>query len=251
MAYNNSQYRRDENSNNANSNNGGYRPPMRQASIGSGISRPIYQQQHVAPPPLPNNPYVQQHDVGDPYSGDDVYSSYSHGGDDSKSYHSNHSQVRLNNDYSTVDLASYPPVPTVPYDNSQPQQYPPQPHSPIKGPTSPLYAPLPPTSNPYLTVNTHNTSLPYGPPSPGANSSYSEAKRKLLNRRSVRHVELQQGNLVLDCPVPQSILQFAKDYNGGSGVGGEEFTKMRYTGEWMRVLHRVVWWFGAPNQGGS
>jgi len=48
------------------------------------------------------------------------------------------------------------------------------------------------------------------------------AKEKLLNRRSVRQVALQHGNLVLDMQVPSHIIP------GGKG-GVEEFTKMRYT----------------------
>ena len=43
-----------------------------------------------------------------------------------------------------------------------------------------------------------------------------------MKRRSVRQVELYQGNLVLDVPVPSSIISKM------SGAG-EEHTKMRYT----------------------
>jgi chitin synthase len=39
----------------------------------------------------------------------------------------------------------------------------------------------------------------------------------------MRHVELTQGNLVLDCPVPDKLLRNVKY------TTGEEFTHMRYT----------------------
>ena len=51
---------------------------------------------------------------------------------------------------------------------------------------------------------------------------YSVAREKLMRRRSVRQVELQNGNLVLDVHVPSHIIP-----KGMSDV--EEATKMRYT----------------------
>lgn len=51
---------------------------------------------------------------------------------------------------------------------------------------------------------------------------YSVAREKLMKRRSVRQVELQNGNLVLDVHVPNHIIP-----KGRSDV--EEMTKMRYT----------------------
>ncbi|EGO31066.1 glycosyltransferase family 2 protein [Serpula lacrymans var. lacrymans S7.9] len=53
-------------------------------------------------------------------------------------------------------------------------------------------------------------------------TGYSMAREKLMKRRSVRQVELQQGNLVLDVHVPSHIVP-----KGMSDV--EEMTKMRYT----------------------
>ncbi|KDQ14463.1 glycosyltransferase family 2 protein [Botryobasidium botryosum FD-172 SS1] len=49
---------------------------------------------------------------------------------------------------------------------------------------------------------------------------YSNARDKLMKRRSVRHVELQQGNLVLDMPAPTHIT---------NGQTSEEMSKVRYT----------------------
>ncbi|CAG8540628.1 5003_t:CDS:2, partial [Ambispora leptoticha] len=46
---------------------------------------------------------------------------------------------------------------------------------------------------------------------------------KANRRKSVRHVELTEGNLVLDCPVPDRILRNVQY------TSGDEFTKMRYT----------------------
>ena len=53
-------------------------------------------------------------------------------------------------------------------------------------------------------------------------SGYSDAREKLMKRRSVRQVDLQDGNLVLDMQVPSHIIP--------AGMNGqEEMTKMRYT----------------------
>ncbi|KZS97339.1 glycosyltransferase family 2 protein [Sistotremastrum niveocremeum HHB9708] len=54
----------------------------------------------------------------------------------------------------------------------------------------------------------------------GSNSGYSNTRDQLMKRRSVRQVELFQGNLVLDVPVPSHIL---------GNDRSEEMTKMRYT----------------------
>ncbi|KAG6380839.1 chitin synthase N-terminal-domain-containing protein [Boletus reticuloceps] len=51
---------------------------------------------------------------------------------------------------------------------------------------------------------------------------YSVAREKLMKRRSVRQVELQNGNLVLDVPVPSHIIPKTMSHV-------EEMTKMRYT----------------------
>ena len=53
-------------------------------------------------------------------------------------------------------------------------------------------------------------------------AGYSVAREKLMKRRSVRHVELQNGNLVLDVKVPSHIVPKGMDST-------EEMTKMRYT----------------------
>ncbi|OZJ01874.1 hypothetical protein BZG36_05276 [Bifiguratus adelaidae] len=77
----------------------------------------------------------------------------------------------------------------------------------------------PPPSNGYS---------PYGPPaSPGPNAlpphMQADRMRKAENRRSYRHVELTNGNLILDCPVPDKLLRNVRY------TTGEEFTHMRYT----------------------
>ncbi|GBB96459.1 hypothetical protein RclHR1_02760012 [Rhizophagus clarus] len=46
---------------------------------------------------------------------------------------------------------------------------------------------------------------------------------KANRRKSVRHVELTNGNLILDCPVPDKVIRNVKY------TTGEEFTTMRYT----------------------
>lgn len=68
----------------------------------------------------------------------------------------------------------------------------------------------------------------YPPPArPGmyhhpSSAGYSVAREKMMKRRSVRQVELFQGNLVLDVDVPTHIVP-------ASHANEEEMTKMRYT----------------------
>ncbi|KAK0208700.1 chitin synthase [Desarmillaria ectypa] len=105
-----------------------------------------------------------------------------------KSFQSSHagSQAHLN-PYEMSQM-SPPPVPPMPY--QQQQNYPPM-HRPG------MY---------------HQTS----------SAGYSIAKEKMLKRRSVRQVELFQGNLVLDMDVPTRLVPSGKEHE-------EEMTKMRYT----------------------
>ncbi|CAK5280720.1 unnamed protein product [Mycena citricolor] len=68
--------------------------------------------------------------------------------------------------------------------------------------------------------------VPYGfgpnyPPQRNG-SGYSVVEEKMMKRRSVRKVELVQGNLVLDMPVPTHIVS-------SSRANEDEFSKMRYT----------------------
>ncbi|KAL5495062.1 CHS2 [Sanghuangporus weigelae] len=102
-------------------------------------------------------------------------------------YHSGYadSQAHLNPQYEMSQVA--PPLPTMPY--SQPN-YPP--------------------GNHLRPLREQST------------GGWSSAREKLMKRRSVRQVELYQGNLVLDVPVPSHIVP------KGSGAS-EEMTKMRYT----------------------
>ena len=53
-------------------------------------------------------------------------------------------------------------------------------------------------------------------------TGYSTAKEKMMRRRSVRQVQLFQGNLVLDVPVPSHIVPAGKH-------DVEEMSKLRYT----------------------
>lgn len=53
-------------------------------------------------------------------------------------------------------------------------------------------------------------------------NGYSIAREKMLKRRSMRQVELVNGNLVLDVPVPSHITP-------KGGIDAEEMRKMRYT----------------------
>jgi chitin synthase len=111
---------------------------------------------------------------------------------DAKSFQSSHysSQAHINpNTYSMSQVNVHhniPPVPQIPF--------------------QPNYPPV------------------YGRPGPVRNMStgYSLARDKLMNRRSVRQVELFQGNLVIDVQVPSGIVPKAMSTL-------DEMTKMRYT----------------------
>lgn len=110
---------------------------------------------------------------------------------DTKSYQSSYagSQAHLNPyEMAQVNVAA-PPVPQMPY-----------------APTSPSYPP--PQQRPGLYQAS-------------SSAGWSVAREKLMKRRSIKQVQLVNGNLVLDMPVPTHIVP--------SGKTDEEFTKMRYT----------------------
>lgn len=110
-----------------------------------------------------------------------------------KSYNSGYasSQAHLNPGYemSQVSLQNAPPVPMMPYA------------------FSPNYPPG--QQRPHMSRD-------------ASSAGYSMAREKLMKRRSMKQVELVNGNLVLDVQVPSHI-----NPNGASGP--EEMSKMRYT----------------------
>jgi chitin synthase len=111
---------------------------------------------------------------------------------DSKSYQSSHagSQAHLV-PYEMAQVQHHiPPVPSVPHQ----QQYPPQ---------------RPTQYNQFLQPS---------------HTGYSDAREKLLKRRSVRQVKLHDGNLVIEVPVPNQIVPADL-----TGQERDEMTKMRYT----------------------
>lgn len=137
--------------------------------------------------------YYQQHQQD--YSHDGAGAGYSeHGHDnwDSKSYQTYHTNP------STQHLA--------PYEMSQVSAAPAMPNMPYG------YPPQQGQQRPPLNKNYSNYSN---------GSGWTDARDKLMKRRSVRQVELQQGNLVIDVPVPGHIVP--------PGQKSEEMTTMRYT----------------------
>jgi chitin synthase len=52
-----------------------------------------------------------------------------------------------------------------------------------------------------------------------AGAGYGETRERLMRKRTVKHIELTNGNLVLEVPVPKSISKSGQ---------GHEFTRMRY-----------------------
>lgn len=110
-----------------------------------------------------------------------------------KSYETGYasSQAHLNPQYemSQVSLANAPPLPTMPYAGGQGN--------------------YPPYQRPGMMRDQ-------------SSAGWSSARDKLMKRRSVRQVALQQGNLVLDVPVPSHIVPAGQDKV-------EEMSTMRYT----------------------
>lgn len=107
---------------------------------------------------------------------------------DAKSYQSSYagSQAHLNPQYDAMTQVNVPPVPQMPYQGN--------------------YPPVQQRPGMYRDQST----------------GYSDAREKFLKRRSVRQVELQQGNLVLDMPVPSHIIPQGIETK-------EEMTTLRYT----------------------
>ncbi|KAF9502229.1 chitin synthase 2 [Pleurotus eryngii] len=98
------------------------------------------------------------------------------------------SQAHLNPyEMSQVPSHHAPPVPTMPY--------------------QPNYPPAQPRPGIYRDQST---------------AGYSVAREKMMKRRSVRQIELYEGNLVIDVDVPSTIVPAGKQ-------DIEEFSKMRYT----------------------
>lgn len=144
-------------------------------------------QQRSHYPEVPD--YPPQNPV--PYNEYDTQSNW-----DAKSYQSNYtgSQAHLNPyEMSQVSVHGVPPVPAIPYQPTAPYQ--------------PNYPPAQARPGMYS-----NQSV----------AGYSLAREQLMKRRSLRQVELQNGNLVLDIHVPSHIVP-----RGMSDV--EEMTKLRYT----------------------
>lgn len=132
--------------------------------------------------------------VGNAYSYDMHPADHAQANDwETKSFQSGYadSQAHLNPQYE-MSQVSVPPVPNMHYAQPPQQNYP------------PAFQQRPP--------------LRPDPGSPG----WSSAREKLMKRRSVKQVELQKGNLVIDVPVPSHIVP----RNGGVS---DEMSNMRYT----------------------
>ncbi|QRV83038.1 chitin synthase [Ceratobasidium sp. AG-Ba] len=143
-------------------------------------------------------PYQQQ-SYGNAARSTDDHSEWD--GRSTKSYQTYHSQSHLDPYSKQYEMSQIPAVPTVSYNaGAGIVDYPPQ--------------------QPYQTGLGGGLRPPLGG-SQYSSSGYSTARDRMMKRRSVRRVELKQGNLVLDVPVPSAIIP--------SGVTAEEQTHMRYT----------------------
>lgn len=168
-----------------------YQQPHRDPYYNTGVApdlppAPSYNQgynDYVVPDPHPQPP--QHHQPQQQQYGQHEYDAHSNW--DAKSYQSSYagSQAHLNPQYDAMTQVNVPPVPQMPYQ----QNYPP--------------------AQQRLGVYPQHT-------------GYSDAREKFLKRRSVRQVELQQGNLVLDMPVPSHIIPKGIETK-------EEMTTLRYT----------------------
>lgn len=165
--------------------------------------------------------YSQQdvHNPVDPYAGQSVHDGY-YEGDTSQNSNwdarSNYSHTAL-----TMDKVR-PPPPLAATELTQVQQdyYPPQPAPPLPygAPAYPPSLPMHPPHSPY--------GMPMAQPYYQPPNEYAMQRQKYMNRRSVKQVELVDGHLVLECPVPRSIKQYIT-YKGEDM--SEESGKMRYT----------------------
>ncbi|KZV84311.1 chitin synthase [Exidia glandulosa HHB12029] len=143
--------------------------------------------------PHPQQQQQPQH-AGYAYNGAGAqYSEHGHDNWDAKSYqtyHTNPSNQHLA-PYEMSQVSDAPAVPNLPYGSYPPQQLQQRP------------------------------GLKNAPSAYSTGSGWSDVREKLMKRRSVRQVELQQGNLVIDVPVPGHIVP--------PGQKSEEMTTMRYT----------------------
>ncbi|CAE6519710.1 unnamed protein product, partial [Rhizoctonia solani] len=162
---------------------------------GSATS-PSYAPAYRAPSPTTAHPLAP--DMAYQYGG---YSNDGHGewdGRSTKSYQTYNSQAHLDpHQAKQYEMSQFPSVPYNPA--ASVIDYPPQ--QPATGLGGGL--------RPHPGGSQHSA------------SGYSSARDKMMRRRTVRHVELRQGNLVLDMPVPSSIIP--------AGCTAEEQTHMRYT----------------------
>ncbi|KAK0552700.1 Chitin synthase, class 2 [Tilletia horrida] len=164
--------------------------------------------------------------------------------------------------YQTIDMGSQNPIVTYPPSQAHPLQ------SPVPGgpglpptslpmgpgggyPASPFAGVAMPAAEPWTGLGAPGTAIainPHAPPSdlrggpaplprfgagmPGgpANGGYAENRDRLMRKRTVRRIELQDGNLVLDIPVPKSIAKPGQP---------EEFTKCRYTAVTCKPDHFI------------
>jgi chitin synthase len=199
-----------------------YRQPQHDPYYGQQQQQPYQHSNNLVPDVLPTQHY------GQPAGGYNNHNEYD-GQWDAKSTHTyesqyNGSQVHLNPqgygqqhdagyEMSQVTLTNGVPPSTSPY--GQQQQYPPQQQSQQQ---QSYQQQQQQQQQPQQRAVQFRPGMPAREQSAGG---YSAAKEKMLRRRSVRQVELQQGNLVLDMPVPQSIVP--------AGAKAEEQTTLRYT----------------------
>ncbi|KAJ3477033.1 hypothetical protein NLI96_g10743 [Meripilus lineatus] len=151
-----------------------------------------YHDSPVGPPP-PQHFDPQPVGVGQVFHHEQTYppaNDYDqHSNWDAKSYQSSYagSQAHLNPQYE-MSQVNHPPMPAMPYQSN-----------------------YPPVQQRPGMLREQSTG-----------TGWSVAREKLMKRRSVRQVQLQQGNLVLDMDVPSHIIPKGMERQ-------EEMTKLRYT----------------------
>ncbi|KAJ8483166.1 hypothetical protein ONZ51_g4901 [Trametes cubensis] len=147
-----------------------------------------YPNQHQPAHQQPQQQYNQHHDY-DPNAAWETKSTKSY----QSSYAGSQAHLVPQGGYE-MSQVSVPPVPSLPYQPPPGINYPPQ----------------------------QRPGMLHAPSSAGSSAGWSTAREKLMKRRSVRQVELREGNLVLDMQVPSHIVP-----KGMENI--EEMTKLRYT----------------------
>ncbi|GAA5985410.1 hypothetical protein JCM11641_000148 [Rhodosporidiobolus odoratus] len=193
------------------------------------LSPPAHQPYQQRPAPPQQQPSYHSQNTHDPYGDDSGLYGY-YGGDDNAS---THSHTALNMPLNEKDYYHQtPPVPSLP------SHYAPAPDAPSYPPSSPYHSPNMAPPSPSLAGYWAGGAQPGG--FYEQQGYYAQARQDVMKRREKKKVELTDGHLVLDLPVPRSIQQLSvyrgEDLRKESGTlrytavtdEPDDFTRKRY-----------------------